>query len=827
MQTMYMIQWVPLYEPINGRRLVFISLLLFCLPLLASSQNEEEELQKNVLSSRDYQEDWVPTLLSASSLPLNSLAQFNGYIFHWDLRGSIRRSGKQNGIQWGSLLSGWNASTTYAGLYKAFQSDNSEMGSSNAFNNSSGGSMSTQSNGIAKNTSAGMRWSNSSFVQEAWIHFQSGEMIRKKKTKSWDFQVLASWQQAPIGLLPIGFKTSKGVLMNVQKNMKHFQTMSATFWWAPSAQGKISPSVQEAIALSQQRNYNPSWGWYHGNTMYAATKSSNVPVGTIQYEKKWMSKAFLQVNLGGAFGTQSQTQLDWTKSMDPRPDYYKYLPSYSKDSLMSSLLNQYFVTHPQALQINFDPLEKINQSNLLHRSFYIINRRVSELSIIKASILGSYVFSCYSQIQVGLQLSMDKIRYYNVLDNLIGGDFFYNYNGWVDDNGMVDNFQNDIQHPNRKIKQGEKWGSDYALSHQQIQFWTIIKKEFPRHEISFRWQAAQNVFQRIGYVQNGLFPSSSLGSSSPLSFPEYQIQGHYLYKFSGKWYAELILQQQTNAPFSSSLYLDPALHNATASFILPPLENSSFFTIYYRSVSSKMNVSFYLRAIKNESEKNMFYHDQYGAFVYGMVGQKNSIFKGIEWSGEKTISSSFQMTWASTWNHYYISNNPLYEIKLTNDLFKVASGTLLLKNLPASTSPQSVHAITLVFQPSYSFRFGITGVYAMQRSIDYNLIRRSEDLLRNIQDPILLNSIVAPHWLPDQMVWNSFLTKNFQTYWGRKKTFVKLSLSTRNIFNTLIPILAFEQSRFDYIGKSLEKFPVKYLYDQGATYTLGFQITIQ
>ena len=141
--------------------------------------------------------------------------------------------------------------------------------------------------------------------------------------------MLASWQQAPIGLLPIGFKTSKGVLMNVQKNMKHFQTMSATFWWAPSAQGKISPSVQEAIALSQQRNYNPSWGWYHGNTMYAATKSSKVPVGTIQYEKKWLSKASLKVNLGGAFGTQSQTQLDWTKSMDPRPDYYKYLPSYS------------------------------------------------------------------------------------------------------------------------------------------------------------------------------------------------------------------------------------------------------------------------------------------------------------------------------------------------------------------------------------------------------------------------------------------------------------------------------------------------------------------
>ena len=822
-----MIQWAQFYELICGPRLLIFSVFLFFLPILATSQNEEEELQKSVLSNHDYQEDWVPTLLSATSLPLNSLVQFNGQIFHWDLRGSKGRGRKINGIQWGSLLSGWNASATYAGLYKAFQSDHFDIGTSNGFNSSSGGSMSSQRNELSKNTSAGMRWSNSSFVQEAWAHYQSGEMFRKEQATSWAFQVLTSWQQAPMGLLPLGFKTSKGVLLHIQKNMKHDQSWSTTFWWAPSSQGKISPSVQEAITLSGQRNYNPNRGWYHGSEMYAATKSSKVPVGTIQYEKKWLSKAFLQANLGGAFGTQSQTQLDWTNSMDPRPDYYKYLPSYSRDSLMRSQLSQYFVAHPQALQINFDPLEKINQTNALHRSYYIINRRVSKLSIFKASLWGSYFFSSYSQIQGGLEFSMEHVRTYNMLDNLLGGDFFYNYNGWVDDNGLVDNFQNDIQRPNRKIKQGEKWGSDYALSHQQIQFWTNLKKEFPRHEISFRWQIAQNIFQRTGFMQNGLFPSRSYGTSTPLSFPEYQMQAHYLFKFSGKWYAELNLQQQTSPPFSSTLYLDPSLHDATASFILPEQENSMFFTIYYRSVAHKTNVSFYMRSIKNESEKNLFYHDQYGSFVYGMVGQKNSIFKGMEWSGEKIISNSFQITWASTWNLFYISNNPLYEIKLTNDLYKVASGTLRLQNLPASTSPQSVQAMSLVYQPSYTFRCGITGLYAMQRSIDCNLIRRSEDLLHNIQDPILQNKLWVPQWLPDQMVWNSFLTKNFKTNWATRKLLIKCSLNVKNIFNTPIPLFAFEQSRFDYAGKNLEKFPVKYLYDQGATYTLGFQFTIQ
>lgn len=811
----------------NSMRIIILIMCLIFIPKLAWCQIEEEVFQKNVLTRQDYQEDWVPTLLKSTSMPLPSLAKLNGYVFHWNVRGKMDDATKIDGLNWKSSLSGWSASLAYASLYKAFQIVNVEIGNPNGLVNSWEGQLNSSVGNAPSSLNAGMRFSNSSFVQEYWLHYKSGWLVKKRRTNFWAFQLFASWQEAPLGLLPIGFKKSSGVLLNAQKFFKKEQTISWSIWWNPSSQGKISPSVQEAFNLSHQRNYNPNQGWYKGRLWYAGTKSSAIPMSTIQYEKKWAPNGFLQANIGGAYGIQSQTQLDWTNTMDPRPDYYKYLPSYSKDSLMRNQLTQFFLTHPQALQINYDALEKINQSNILKRSFYIINRKMSEISIVKVSLLGSYFMTPYIQAQVGMQLSMNKVRSYNIMENLIGGDFFYNYNGWVDDNGSENNFQNDIQHPNRKIKKGDQWGSDAVLTHQQVNYWAIVKKEFLKHEISLRYEAAQNIFQRIGLLQNGLFPNRSLGKSFPLFFPEFQIQGQYVYKFSGKWYANLILQKQTNAPISNEIYLDPSLHDATASFLLPEVVQGAVFSIYYRSVSSKWDLSIYTRSVKNETEKKLFYHDQYGAFVYGMVGQKNSNFKGIEWSGEKNISSSIQFIWASTWNDYVITNNPLYEFKMTNDLFKVESGSLLLKNMPATSSPQMVHAISLVYQPNFSFRFGITGVFALKRSANFNPFRRSQELLHIIQEPNSLNNLMAPYWLPNQMVWNSFISKNAQMHWGVKKTTVKCSLSIKNIFNTLIPILVFEQSRYDYIGNKLEKFPMKYLYDQGATCTAGIQITIQ
>ena len=792
----------------------------------ALGQVEEDHVNQNMEFLKEFREDWVPTLLSSNPLPIYSISQWNGFVFNWVPRGQkSNRSTYIDGIQWQSKLAGWDPFYSYASLYKSLQTQDRVY--DNAFSKQGFGDngtvhfVTTQSFGLKKSFIIGTRFSNSAFINEGFLQYKSGPMQHK-----WSYHFNLIFQQAPIGILPIGFKNIKGILLSIDKQLRFQQSIGLTFWWDQAAQGKISPSVQEAFTLSSQRNYNPSWGWYKGNAFYPNAKQSNVPIAYFRYEKKWADKAMLQIQFGIAMGNQKRSQMDWTKTIDPRPDYYKFLPSYSKDSILKQQLTQWFQENPQALQVNFDHLASINQSNALHRSFYIINTQVAQVSLLKMAIKYQYQFPNEWWGQIGFHLSKDMMRYYNVLDNLLGGAFFYNYNGWVDDNGSVDNFQNEIRKPDQKIVEGEKWGSDYQLENSELQAWGQLKKQTAHIEFSISMRGEDNYFRRVGFTQNGLFPSNSLGASPNLAFPSYGVKSQFLYKFSGRFYANSIFYYQTNAPSTSAIYLDPGLHAFTSSFILPELQKGFDFSLFYRTVSSKINVTAFWQLNHNESEKTLFYHDHFYAFVYGMLGQMQTIRKGIELGITSDLWGQWQLSAISSFGHFYIANNPLYEIKLANDLYQVESGVLQLKDLPVSNRPQFVHALSLQWQPSYAINLGMTAVFSMKRSIVYNYFRRSFVLKNKIDNLLIWNTIQSETYLPDQWVLNVFINKQYQLRFKNHTQQIKLNANIKNVFNTLIPIVAFEQSRFDYQGLSVQKFPLKYLYDQGTAFALGIQFQI-
>jgi hypothetical protein len=106
--------------------------------------------------------------------------------------------------------------------------------------------------------------------------------------------------------------------------------------------------------------------------------------------------------------------------------------------------------------------------------------------------------------------------------------------------------------------------------------------------------------------------------------------------------------------------------------------------------------------------------------------------------GYKVASSSAKY---ETFAYYQVkvvfySNNPLYEILLVNDMYKVESGLLRLKNLPATTGPEITEAISIQVQPTYSTRFSLTGIYASKRAISYDYYRRSALLPHPIKHPL-------------------------------------------------------------------------------------------
>jgi hypothetical protein len=238
-------------------------------------------------------------------------------------------------------------------------------------------------------------------------------------------------------------------------------------------------------------------------------------------------------------------------------------------------------------------------------------------------------------------------------------------------------------------------------------------------------------------------------------------------------------------------------------------------------------LSAYFQKVKNEAEKRFFYHDRYGSFVYGVIGQKESIYQGVESSLETLLFNFFQLEMSFNIGQYYISNNPLYEILLANDMYKVESGLLRLKNLPATAGPEITEAISIQIQPTYTTRISITGIYAARRAISYDYYRRSAIVLDRIATQTLYTSLHDVTYLPSQFVLNASMSKSFNLYYGKQKLPIYCNFSVKNLLGALIPVLVFEQSRFDYINLNTNKYPLKYLYDQGITYAVGIQLQIQ
>jgi hypothetical protein len=199
---------------------------------------------------------------------------------------------------------------------------------------------------------------------------------------------------------------------------------------------------------------------------------------------------------------------------------------------------------------------------------------------------------------------------------------------------------------------------------------------------------------------------------------------------------------------------------------------------------------------------------------------------GVESYIETNWTSPLQLSIGNSYGWYTITNQPLYEIRLADNLYKVQSGKLLLKDFPATSHPQSVQAFTINYQPVYSLRISYTTVYASRHAISHDVFRRSDWVKANSPNNTIWDDLYKPVWASNQWVSNLFISKNFQLEAYSRKINCRLTSSIRNLLGASIPSLIFEQSRYDYKNFQTIKFPAKYIYDLGRTYTLGLQLSL-
>lgn len=819
----FLLQFVDMHKIVHPIIVVFFS-PLFVMPVFAQVETVDA-LSKQFDVAGQESTEWIPNLLQSSYAGLREMAQYNGFALNWIPRGFVQVKGNTiNGIDWSSNLSGWDPGLSYAGLYGGIK----KQAAASAYGMSAFGlsgragndHSSTEASLFTKNKSLTSRLSDASTMQTYSIQWHSGRI----KKSIW-MNIDAIYQTTPTGFLANGWKERKGILFSVEKSFADKHQLGFSCWWSPVQQGKRAPTVQELYSMTKDPLYNPSWGWLNGQAVYANTKKSNVPVVSLHYTYRTPKGNAIQLHLGGVFGAQSTTQLDWANAADPRPDYYKYLPSFAMDEALKKSLTNWHALHPELLQIQFDQLVAKNRASANGAAKYIINERMQQLQLLRVAMRANIAIGANNYWYTGLTLHADKIEYNNRLADLLGGQFYYNYNTWVNDDGLATAFQNDILAPDRKIKVGENWGAHYMLFNKSVHAWTTMIGATRFLEWGMGIQIGLDQMQRNGINQNGLFPMLSKGLAEPVVFPASQYQCFLRYKFNGRWYLTTHLFLAMDAPEAAEVYMDPSNHAVKNPFLLPLMQRGAEVKLQFMGSNVKVYAAFFWQFNQHERQYKMFYHDFYNAFVRASVGQIQTLHQGMETFIETNWSSPFQLSIANSYGWYQITNHPLYEIRLSDNLYKVQSGQLLLKQFPATAYPQAVQAISLNYQPNFALRFSYSIVFASRRAISHDLFRRSNWTKENVPGKLIWEKLSAPVWAPDQWVSNLSLSKSFQVKSSNQNFSIRFTASVRNLLNASIPSLIFEQSRFDYNHFLADKFPAKYLYDLGRTYNIGMQLS--
>ena len=286
----------------------------------------------------------------------------------------------------------------------------------------------------APGTRVSLAYTNSNYRWRGMVTHATG--LNKH---GWAMTVSAVARYADEGVYPGSFYNSWGYFLALQKNFNPQHSLTLTTFGAPTKRAANSAIYEECGLLVGSNMYSPDWGWQEGKKRNSKVVESFDPTAILNW--LWKPSDGVSLNTGVAYHKSfySKAALNWHKAADPRPDYYRYLPSYY--DVNTEAFDVYFDrwrSESDYTQIMWDNLYQTNYLNNLEAdetgvekgSTYILENRHSNQSSFTLSSVLNKRFSHRLSMQTGVNANYSVSSYYKTIKDLLGGRY------WLD----IDNF---------------------------------------------------------------------------------------------------------------------------------------------------------------------------------------------------------------------------------------------------------------------------------------------------------------------------------------------------------------------------------------------------
>jgi len=810
---------------------------------VAANQAPTISLEENASSGDDdgISDQSVSGVLTASRDPYLAAASYTFGPQRFQIRGYKRDQLEvyMNGLPMNDAESGSAFFGQWGGLNDVFRNQTVTYGLSPSEVGFGGLSGATQIEATAadqrKQTRISYAASNRTYRNRVMITHSSG-----LNEKGWAYSVSASKRWSNEGYIPGTFYDGYSAYLAVSKKINNANSIHLTAFGAPTSRGKAMPATQEAMDLVGSNFYNPNWGYVNGEKKNSRANNSNQPAAILTYKYNPDNNTQWNTSLGFQTGYNGNTSLDWYNAMDPRPDYYRNLPSYylydprGADEAMANAQRDYLLADPSRMQVNWDRLYGANRMNVRtvngvtgKRSVYLIGEDRDDINKYMLNSTLQKVVGEHIKVTAGVAGILQKTASYRKAYDLLGGDYYVNLNQFAERTyiGNNDYNQNDLNNPNGIVYKGDKYGYYYKSDFVRSYAWA--QGEFTYNKVDFflTGRLGMEGFRRNGMFKNGLFAGDSEGQSERFDFLTYAVKGGLTYKLDGRNYLYVNGAVMTNAPTFDNTFVSPRTRNKAVGN--PVVEKITSLEGGYLLRSPFLNgrLSGFVTEMKDITDIKRFYHEDYRTFVNYVLQGVNMRNLGGEFALKAKISPSLSATAVASWTQAFYTSRPTASVFLDNDTStKVATQTIYLKDYYVASGPQSAYTLGLNYSSPKYWWANVNVNFFDRNYIDVNPARLTSDAVEFVQkgtpqwNDILGQEKLPAYYTIDLFCGTSLKLKKYIRS-ASNDMFLYINVGVNNLLNNKnIRTGGFEQLRFDAATQNVERFPAKYFYGYGANY---------
>lgn len=735
-----------------------------------------------------------------------------------------------NGISFNDLARGRFNYSTLGGMNRAFRDKTSALGSGAAafgFGDIGGATdINTTASHYAPGFNGSLAYTNSNYMLRGMVNYATG-----LSKSGWAFSMSAVARWANEGVIEGTFYNSFGLFASLEKVFNSKHSLNLTAWGAPTQRASNSATFLEAYELADNNLYNPNWGWQDGKKRASRIVETFDPTVVLNWE--WKPSRNTSLNTGVAFRSihYSTSSINWYDGPDPRPDYYRYFPSFYKDDEVAYELYTDLWKHDEDFrQIKWDQLYQANYMNKIygrggnpdnHASSYILDDRHSNQTNWVFNSLLNHRLNDNMTLQAGVSVNHTSAHYFKTVRDLLGGEYWIDVNKFSERDfpSNPDILQSDLRNPNRKVGKGDTFDYDYYINALQATAWIQNMITLPQWDINYGLKIGYTQFQRDGKMQAGLDPEHSLGKGSTHRFDTGALKAGATYKIDGCNYISAHASYGTQAPLFEYSYISPRYREKAIDGLQNERIASFDLSYIWNYRRFRGSITGFWTDMMDQTERSSFYDEQYSTFMNYVLQGVHTRYKGIELGAAYKITPSITLSLAGTVARYQYCNNPMGTRSYENGLREDMTQQVFLKNYYLGGTPQLAGNIGIDWAAPGSWFFNVNASWMGDAYVNLSPIRHEAlpDLWEKYPDEgdltAAMESLANQDKLKDAFVLNASIGK---VVYINRKVSMNFNLNVDNILNNRnIQTYGYQQGRFDYTNYDAQKYPNKYFYAQG------------